>query len=77
MEKIIDERLAIFFLMQFNLFARFEEIAGFTKDNLKFLQNGHLEVTFLQTKKYSVFDAQKSYFSRGGENFEPVSMIKS
>ena len=73
----LDERSAVFFLMQYIIFARYEEIASLSPSNLTFLSNGHLEVHVERAKNFEVFDSQKSYISMGSEDFDPVSIIKN
>ena len=73
----LDERSANFFLIQYLLFARFDEISKLSIENLKFLENGHLEVKIEKAKNFEVFDSQKSFISMGTDSFEPVSIIKS
>ena len=70
-----DERSANFFLLQFTLFARFEEVAQLKCENIKFLESGHIEVTLEKAKNYEVWDSKKSLVARG-ESFDPVSILR-
>ena len=74
---LVDERSAVFFLVQYIIFGRYEEISSLSPSSLKFLDNGHLEVHVEKAKNFDVFDSKKSYISKGSENFEPVSIIKN
>ena len=72
-----DERSAIFFLVQFLLMARFEEVANLKKENIVILDSGDLEVKIVEAKNYGSWDSQKSYIAKGTSTFEPVQLIKS
>ena len=74
---LVDERSAVFFLIAFLIFGRFEEISSLTPSSLNFMSDGHLEVHVEKAKNFDVFDSQKSFISKGAERFEPVSMIKN
>ena len=74
---LVDERSAVFFLVQYIIFGRYEEISSLSPSSLKFLDNGHLEVHVEKAKNFDVFDSKKSYISKGSENYEPVSIIKN
>jgi len=72
-----DERSANFFLLQYTLFARFEEVASLKYGNIKVLESGHIEVTIEKAKNYEVWDSKKSLVACGGDGFDPVSILKS
>ena len=71
-----DQRSAVFFLMQFLLIGRFEEISKIKRENVLVREDGHLEITLLETKNYNVWDSQKSMIAKGEGSFDPVSIIK-
>ena len=72
-----EERTAVFILMQFLLFARYEEIAKIKPENVQFREDGHVEVTLLQAKNYDVWDCQKSLIAAKEDgSFDPVKIMK-
>ena len=71
-----DQRSAVFFLMQFLLIGRFEEVSKIKRENVKFREDGHIEVTLLEAKNYDVWDSQKSMIAKGEGSFDPVAIIK-
>ena len=71
-----DQRSAVFFLMQFLLIGRFEEISKIKRENVIFREDGHVEVTILEAKNYNVWDSQKSMIAKGEGSFDPVAIIK-
>lgn len=71
-----DERTAVFILMQFCFFARYEEIARLEKSHVK-ISEGHLEVYFPSAKNYDKWDAKKSWIaSNDGGAIDPVKIVK-
>ena len=74
--KFIDERTAVFLLIQFLLFARFEEVASLEKSNVVFLDSGHIQVHIPRAKNYDVWDSKTSLIS-SGKKFDPVSIIRT
>ena len=71
-----DERTAVFLLMQFCFFARFEEIAKLKKSHVK-INEGSLEVYFPSAKNYDKWDGKKSWIaSNEGGAIDPVKIIK-
>ena len=73
-----DRRSAVFILMQFVLFARYEEIAQLKKSSVKTLESGDLEITFSQAKNYNKWDCKTSCIARNREvGFDPVQIIQS
>ena len=73
-----DSRSAVFILMQFLLFARYEEIAQLKKSSVKTLDSGDLEICFEQAKNYSRWDCKSSCIAKNKEgNFDPVQIIQS
>ena len=73
-----DRRSAVFILMQFVLFARYEEIAQLKKSSIKTLESGDLEITFEQAKNYNKWDGKTSCIAKNQEvGFDPVQIIKS
>ena len=72
-----DERTAIFVLMQFCFFARYEEVAKLTKDCVHVIPPGHVMITFPSAKNYENWDAQTSWVSGNeGGAVDPVKLIK-
>ena len=71
-----DERTAAFFLLQFTLFARFEEIAALKVENVKFLESGDLQIFIPKAKNYELWDSRTSLVAKGGD-FDPVEIISS
>ena len=71
-----EERTAVFLLIQFLLFGRFEEVAKIKPENVLFREDGHIEFTLLQAKNYDVWDSQKSLISKGEGPFDPVRIIR-
>ena len=63
-----DERTANFFLIQFLLMARFEEVANLKKENVVILDSGDLEIKIVEAKNYGSWDSQKSYIAKGNVN---------
>ena len=73
-----EERTAIFFLVQFLLMARFEEVANVKKEDVKFLDSGDIEIKIVQAKNFGSWDSQKSYIAKGKlGSFDPVVLIKN
>ena len=72
-----DERTANFFLIQFLLMARFEEVANLKKENVVILDSGDLEIKIVEAKNYGSWDSQKSYIAKGTSTFDPVQLIKT
>ena len=72
-----NERTAIFFLLQFLLMARFEEVANLRKENVVVLDSGDMEVKIVEAKNYGSWDSQKSYIAKGKSDFDPVSLIQT
>ena len=70
-----DVRSSIFFLVQYLLFARFEEVASLKKENFIFLDSGDLKITIPKAKNYDVSEGKTSYISKGVK-FNPVQLIK-
>ena len=71
-----NERTAIFLLIQFLLFARFEEVASLEKSNIVFLDSGDIQVHIPKAKNFDVWDSRSSFISKGTV-FDPVSIIRS
>ena len=73
-----DERSSVFILMQFLLFARYEETANLKKENVKLLESGDLEVLFEQAKNFSVWNSKTSCLAKGSSStFDPVQLVQS
>ena len=73
-----EERTAIFFLVQFLLMARFEEVANIKKENVRILDSGDLEIKIVQAKNFGSWDSQKSFIAKGKSgNFDPVNLIQN
>lgn len=73
-----DERTAIFILMQFCFFARYEEIAKLTKDCVHVIPPSYVKITFPSAKNYDSWDAQTSWVSGNeGGAVDPVKLIKA
>ena len=60
-----NERTAIFFLLQFLLMARFEEVANLRKENVVVIDSGDMEVKILEAKFYGSWNSQKLYITKG------------
>ena len=70
------DRAAVFFLLQFTICGRFEEVAKLKLCNLTFLPSGHLEVKVEQAKNFENWDSQCSYVAKNTEgNFDPLAVI--
>ena len=70
------DRAAVFFLLQFTICGRFEEVAKLKLCNLSFLPSGHLEVKVEQAKNFENWDSQCSYVAKNTEgNFDPLAVI--
>ena len=73
-----DKRSAVFILMQFLLFARYEEVAKLKKSNIRFLESGDIEVSFDQAKNYNMWDCKSSCIAQNADGgFDPVQIIRS
>ena len=72
----LDERSANFFLIQYTLYGRFEEVASLKRENFNFLDSGHLEVTIPKAKNFEVFDSKTSLIAKG-DDFNPVGIVKA
>ena len=71
-----DERLAIFSILQFCIFARFEELQSLKIQDLNFLVSGDLEINVTKAKNFENWDARKSYIAANtGGSIDPVSLI--
>ena len=71
-----DERTAIFLLLQFLIFGRYQEIASLEKSNVVFLESGDIQVHIPQAKNFDVWDSKSSFISKGTV-FDPVGLIKT
>ena len=72
-----DERTAIFVLMQFCFFARYEEVAKLTKECVHVIPPSHVKITFPSAKNFDSWDAQTSWVSGNqGGAVDPVKLIK-
>ena len=73
-----DERLAVMILLQFCIFARFEEVQSLRVSNLKVLDSGHLEVVIPKAKNFENWDARSSYIANNPEScFNAVEIISN
>ena len=71
-----EERTAVFLLMQFLLFGRYEEISKIKPENVLFREDGNIEVTLCEAKNYEVWVCQKSMIAKGEGSFDPVKIIR-
>lgn len=68
-----DLRTAIFILVQFVLFGRFEEVSKLKTANVSLLPSGDFEFLFEQAKNYEFQDAKKSIMARNNSaGFDPA-----
>ena len=73
-----DERSSVFILMQFLLFARYEETANLKKKNVNSLISGDLEVLFKDAKNFSVWNSKTSCLAKGlSSTFNPIQLVQS
>ena len=60
-----NERTAIFFLLQFLLMARFEEVANLRKENVVVIDSGDMEVKILEAKILWIVEQPKVVYHQG------------
>ena len=73
-----SDRNGVFFLMQYLLLGRYNDIAHLKIDDLTFLESGDLEVTIRTAKNYDSHDARKSFIAHNSVGrFDPVRVIKA
>ena len=73
-----DERTAIFVLLQFCFFARFEEISKLTKECVHVIAPSHIKIIFPSAKNYDSWDAKTSWVSGNqGGKVDPVKLVQS
>ena len=73
-----DERSAIFVLLQFCFFARFEEMSKLTKECVHVIAPSHIKIIFPSAKNYDSWDAKTSWVSGNqGGKVDPVKLVPS
>ena len=60
-----NERTAIFFLLQFLLMTRFEEVANLRKENVVVIDSGDMEVKILEAKILWIVEQPKVVYHQG------------
>ena len=73
-----DERTAIFVLLQFCFFARFEEMSKLTKECVHVIAPSHIKIIFPSAKNYNSWDAKTSWVSGNqGGKVDPVKLVRT
>ena len=71
-----DERTSTFILIQFAAVARFEEMQNLKISNVKFLETGHMQLTFDKAKNYNVADARSCCIAKNPYGLDPVLHLR-
>ena len=72
-----NQRSACFFLMQFIVFGRYEELSSLLISDVTFLASGDIELVIEKAKNFEAWDSRKSFIARNeNKSFDPVAIIR-